>query len=614
MARILLITLYNEFNLGVRQLISELREEGHEAYLLCLKQYRKKDLAPEEEWYPDWQTELTPDGGRRVLSYPYPLSPCEIQLFRDLLHKIRPHYVGLSVYSAFVPQAQQVTAIIKETVPEAMVGWGGPHVTLDPAGSAEMCDVAFVGECDVPMVEFAKALDGGRDWRETPNIAWIEQGKLHRQPISPVVRDLDSLPFTFFGQEGAYYLEDDELVEGRPFPSSELNTSFKIMTTRGCPYVCTFCMLSFQKEVMPDTTRLRFRSIDHCMRELEEAKARMGHFFMEIEDDIFTIKPERMREFFEQYSKRIRMPFWCYTHPNYARPEMLQILKENHVEFIIMGIQTGSDRIATEVFDRRVTNATVLKAAQAIHESGIRVFYDIISNNPFETEEDRVETFQLLRQIPKPYGLQMGILNFYPGIAISRMREERGLPRTVDFQQYRFWNAMYYLASTVDLTDAQAEDLLRNENLRRDPSLLESIVSSTVRQTRENGELKSITSNYLREVHRLADRVRELESELHYIKARRGLNEFLWMSDRLRRLKHDVLGLKPHKNGNGHPQPNGKNPNYRNGTADSKGQTEPRGNGHASNHTNGHSAQSPSDPLAIPTNPSGERLAKQIGL
>lgn len=600
MAKVLLITLYNEFNLGVRQLVSELRAEGHEAYLLCLKQYRKKDLEPDEEWYPDWQTELTPDGGRCVLSYPYPLSDCEQTLFRDFVRKLRPHMVGVSVYSAFVPQARQVTNLVREVAPETIVAWGGPHVTLDPEGSSLHCDVAFVGECDVPMVEFAKCLDAGSDWRRVPNIVWREQGALHRQPVSPVVKELDALPFTFFGSEGAYYLEDDELVEGRAFPSSDLNRTFKIMTTRGCPYACTFCMLSFQKEVMPDTSRLRFRSIDHCMRELEEAKARMGHFFMEIEDDIFTVRPDRMRQFFEEYSQRIRMPFWCYTHPNYARPEMLQILKDNHVEFIIMGIQTGSDRIATEVFDRRVTNATVLEAAKHIHASGIRVFYDIISNNPFETEEDRVETFHLLRQIPKPYCLQMGILNFYPGIAISRMREERGLPRTVDFQQYRFWNALYYLASTVDLTDRDAEYLLQNDFLRRNPTLLESVVSTTVKLTRESGDMACLADNYLREVYRLADRVKSLEEELHYIKARRGLQTFLKVSDRLRALKRRFFGA------------NGSSPML-SGGAHTEREEEARTSACCSEDMCTAEKNGKSD-LAIPTNPAGQRIAKQIGL
>ncbi len=544
MARILLVTLYDEYNLGVRQLISILRAEGHEAYLLCLKQYEKRELAEGEEWYPFWQTVATPWGTRQILAYPRPLSRFEWDLFEGLLKKINPHIVGLSVYSAFVPQAQQLTAFVHRVLPEAKVIWGGPHVTCDPVGSSEMCDIAFVGECDLALPEFAGRLDHGQDWRSVPNIMWREQGKLHHQPVGPVVKDLDSLPFTFYGSDGAYYLENDELVEGRPFPGSGIHTYFKILTARGCPYSCTFCMISHEQEVMPDTARLRFRSIENCLQELEEALARMGTFYLEIEDDIFTVRPERMKAFFEHYSKRIRMPFWCYTHPNYAKPEALRILKDNHVEFVVMVIQSGSDRIAAEVFDRRVRNETILQAARNIHEAGIRAFYDIITNNPFETEEDRIETFQLLRQLPKPYGLQMGVLIFYPNLPISRVREMRGLPLTADFQEYRFWNALYYLASTVDLTDEQAEQLLRDEKFRQDPSFLESVVSTTVRLTRENGDLESLSNAHLREIYRLADRIRALEQELVYIKARRGLKGFLWASDHARELKRKLTNRK----------------------------------------------------------------------
>jgi len=273
------------------------------------------------------------------------------------------------------------------------------------------------------------------------------------------------------------------------------------------------------------------------MRELEEAKARMGHFYVEIEDDIFTLRPERMRSFFEEYSRRIAMPFWCYTHPNYARREPLEILKENHVEFVIMGIQSGSNRIATQIFDRRVANEEVLKATRTIKELGIRAFYDLISNNPFETEDDRIETFHLIRRIPKPFGLQMGVLNFYPNTRIAIMREEQGLPTSVSFHKYRYWNALYHLASAIDISDGDANDLLSNQFLRQNPSLLESIAGTAVHLTRESLDAKTLAENHLREVNRLAQRVRELEAELHYIKCRRGLKQFLAFSDTLRTLK-----------------------------------------------------------------------------
>jgi radical SAM superfamily enzyme YgiQ (UPF0313 family) len=294
---------------------------------------------------------------------------------------------------------------------------------------------------------------------------------------------------------------------------------------------------------MPDIAKLRFRSVKHCMAELEEAKSRMGNFYLEIEDDIFTVRPERMREFFREYTERIRMPFGCQTHPNYARPEMLEILKEHHAEFVAMGIQSGSERIANELYDRRTTRERVLDAARNIHASGLRAFYDIITNNPFETDEDCLATFQLLRELPKPYEMRMGILIIYPGMPIWHMCREQGISPVADYQRFRFWNALYYLASTVDLSDAEAEYLIKNEELRRDPSFLERITKTTVCLTREALDGKTLAANHLREVHRLASRVRELEEELRYIKMRRGFTQFVWLSDRLKGLKRRIRKL-----------------------------------------------------------------------
>ncbi len=543
MARVLLITPYNESDLGCRQLIANLRAEGHEAYLLCAKLTRTKDIPSNEGWDPLWQVSVLPGGGLKILSYPDPLSPAEVEHLQRLIRKIRPHFIGISVYTAFVQQAAQLAQIAKQTAPDAVVSWGGPHVTLDPVGSAEFCDVGFVGECDLILGDFLKALEIGKDWRQTPNIVWRENGKLHRNPVGPVVKDLDSIPYPYWGPEGVYYLDEDELLEGRPHDFSELHTYYKILTSRGCPYVCTYCVYSLTKNVMPDIAKLRFRSIPHCMQELEEAKARQGHFYLEIEDDIFTVRPERMREFFNEYSQRIRMPFGCQTHPNYARPEMLQILKEHHAEFVAMGIQSGSERIANELYDRRTTRERVLEAAHNIHASGLRAFYDIITNNPFETEEDCRATFELLRELPKPYEMRMGILIIYPGMPIWHMCKEAGISPVADYQRFRFWNALYYIASTVDLSDKDVEFLLNNEELRRDPSLLEAIAGTTVRLTHEGLDSRILADNYLREVYRLADRIRQLEGELHYIKARRGFRQFMWISERARKAKRRLVGL-----------------------------------------------------------------------
>ncbi len=542
MARILFITLYDEYSLGVRQLVAILRKAGHQADMLCLKQYSKKVLQEGEAANPEWQVELMPNGLRSVLCFPFEVTAKERQLVADLLLRLKPDAVGFSAYSPQLQRCVEMTEFVREVLPGTPVIWGGPHATLDPAGSTELCDFVMMGECDYAIVELAETLDRKGDISRVSNVAHRAGGTLVRNPIGPVPQDLDELPFTYHGNEGVYYCDNDTLTEGVPFPTSDLWKTHKIMTSRGCPYSCTYCMLSFQKEVMPDSTKLRYRSIRHVIDELEEVLHRRGNYFLEIEDDIFTLRPERMEDFFDEYRARVDMPFWCYTHPQYARESMLNLLRDNNAQFVVMGIESGSNGVANEVFNRKVNMTVVLEAAERIRQSGLRVFYDLISNNPFETEDDRIETFHLVRSLPKPFELQLVELNFYPNIKIERMRSERGLPRKVDFQTYRYWNALYHLASAMDISDAEAEKYLADPFFRNNPAFVESLAAEAKRIARGLADAQLLNRNYEREIERQARRAGEAENALAFATQRRGFRQFLAVSEKVRAIRRNLLG------------------------------------------------------------------------
>jgi anaerobic magnesium-protoporphyrin IX monomethyl ester cyclase len=540
MARILFVTLYDEYCLGVRQLMACLRQAGHGADLLCLKQYRKKVITDGSEPNPEWQVELMPSGLKSVLCFPFEITGRERQLVTELLQRLKPDAVGFSVYSPQIMRTLEATGIVRSALPGVPVLWGGPHATLDPAGSAQHCDFVMMGECDYSIIQFAEALDNGGDLRQIPNVCHLEDGTLVRNPIGPVPQNLDDLPFTYHGREGVYYCDDDKLEEGVPFATSDLWKTHKIMTSRGCPYACTYCMLSYQKEVMPDSTKLRYRSITHVINELAQALRDRGNYFLEIEDDIFTLRPERMEDFFEEYRRRVNMPFWCYTHPQYARDSMLTLLRENNAQFVVMGIESGSDNVANKVFNRKVNMTVVLEAAQRIKANGLRAYYDLISNNPFEAEEDRVETFHLIRRLPKPFELQLVELNFYPNIAIERMRQERGLPRKVDFESYRFWNALYHLASCIEISDADAEHYLSEPLFRTNPHFMENLASEAKRLAGALNDASLLNRNYELEIARQAKRAGDAECALAYATHRRGFSQFVTVSEALRTVKRNL--------------------------------------------------------------------------
>jgi len=538
MTSVLFISIYDEYCLGVRQLVANLRHSGHQAYLLCLKHYGKFDLKNDDIPETEWQIIIKPDGSRSALSYPYPITPCEKELLQNLLNKLKPRVIGLTVNSINIKTTIQVTRWLREMSPNSVLLWGGPHATLNPSSSAQYADFICVSEGDICINDFCNAIDKGTDLTAIPSMAFRgKDGSVVQNPLSSLIHNLDTLPYAYHGKEEVFYIDFDTITEGVPFSDSELLHSHKIMTSRGCPYTCSYCMLSHQKDIIPESRKLRYRSIGNVIGELEEVKRRMGHYYLEIEDDIFTLNYKRMVEFFEAYSQRIAMPFWCYTHPNFVTEKALSLLKKNNIQYIIMGIEAGSDHIANDIFRRKVKKERLISSTQLIHNSGIRCFYDVISNNPFETEEDRIENFHVIRRIPKPFEFQIVALNIFPNTKIDIMRREAGLPRTVDFQQYRYWNALYHLASVINIDDHLSDILLNYPPFRQKPEILENLSGQIAQIAHNLGDAELWNLIYKNEIDKQVKKNELLQKQIDEITHRRGYKLFITISNILRKIK-----------------------------------------------------------------------------
>ena len=134
-----------------------------------------------------------------------------------------------------------------------------------------------------------------------------------------------------------------------------------------------------------------------------------------------------MDEFAEKYEKYIHLPFTIWSHPKMVELEMLKKLKRVGLTEVIMGIQSGSERVRREVFHRYETQEDILRAISAIQEAG--VFwgsFDLMLQHPFETIEDLKESYRLVQKFPGRYELQLHGLNFLPGTDIVDMAIQQG--------------------------------------------------------------------------------------------------------------------------------------------------------------------------------------------
>lgn len=146
-----------------------------------------------------------------------------------------------------------------------------------------------------------------------------------------------------------------------------------------------------------------------------------------------------MDEFIKEYDKHIRLPFTIWSHPKMVELEMLKKLKKVGLTEVIMGIQSGSERVRRDVFHRYETQEDIINAITAIQKAG--VFwgcFDLMLQHPFETIEDLKDSYYLVKRFPGRYELQLHGLNFLPGTDIVDMAIQQGFytPEEMDRVMY----------------------------------------------------------------------------------------------------------------------------------------------------------------------------------
>ncbi len=538
MARFVFLSLYDEFAPGVRSLVANLKRAGHFAALICFKSYDQTPIENVTEFYEGMHIEVLPSGDN-VNSYSYPATPKEDTLLVELIKELQPDIVGFSLTYSQQVAARRLTGLIKSKLGLPIM-WGGPHPTTAPEECLKYADYVCRGEAEDVLLDVAALIDAGKPFTDVSNI-WShgQGGSIIKNVERPLRNDLDSLAFPDYSKEDIFFIDEDELRRGCPFPKSDLNTNYIVMTARGCPFACTYCYQSYLKTLYKGQKFIRERSLDNVMEELRLAKKRLGHFYLEILDNIFTLKESLVAEFCRRYHEEIDEPFWCYTHPRCCNENVIRHLGASpNFEYIIMGIESASSNIGRKIFHREQTSDEILRAAHTLNKYGIRVFYDIITNVPGETEADCRENLDLLRALPKPLRIRMSKLSVFPNYLV--MEETTGQDKLVSEKRYRLWNALYFLSQDIDLTDEEVDAILSDGFFEEHPEVIEKINIIFDERWEELTRLK--VSNRLKavELDGLRKREAELRGEMARLKGRKGLKQFLWLHDRAARAKKHI--------------------------------------------------------------------------
>ena len=326
--------------------------------------------------------------------------------------------VGISCYSRGSRRARQVAGHLRARGKPVI--WGGLHATLNPEECVEAAGLVCRGEGEETIVELVEALQDGRDWSEIRNLAYGRGGSTVLNPMRPPIPNLDHLPLLDFERTNEFQLCKDQVSQVSADPNKVEERRLQYIGSRGCAFRCTYCCNRKINELYAGNGKyLRRMSPTKYVEQLEVLYKQ--HFpgatdLFLLDEDFFMRTVPEIQEFAELYRDRVGLPFDCMASPPRITDEKLRPLVAAGLWRISLGVESGSERTKKEVFDRPIPNKLVLNASRAIHQHpSVAPCYFFIIGNPYEQEQDLIDTLKLMTGMAYPYYINIYNLVFFPG-------------------------------------------------------------------------------------------------------------------------------------------------------------------------------------------------------
>lgn len=378
--------------------------------------------------------------------------------------------IGLSLTTNFFENARMLTQQIKSEFDIPII-WGGVHPTVLSEECLEYADMTCRGEGEDVMLDVCRCVEENKSWEDVDNLCFMRDGKMVQNQIRLLIQDLDSYPAQDFDLSTHYIchrfdileMTDDLLYQFLPHGYGPSSYGYSTLATRGCPHVCSYCLNSTLRKTFKGKGKiLRRRSVENVIEELDTVTKRfpkISYIFFSDETFLMGKNISWVADFSKMYKERVGVPFSACVSPENVSHEGLRHLLDAGLFNLQMGIQTGSRRTLKEVYDRRDNLDDLLEATKIINQfPEIIPLYDIILDNPYETDEDFKETIRFLTKIPKPYELQLFSMTLYPGAKLTERAIRDGFIKDIreevyqkHYQAYKKSNYYNLLISMIPL-------------------------------------------------------------------------------------------------------------------------------------------------------------------
>ncbi len=319
-------------------------------------------------------------------------------LIKEKLNEIKPNIVGLSImFDSSYKHLKDIAAIIREYNNDIIIVLGGASATASYEAilkEQENIDGICYFEGELPFFELATS-ENMLDYLQNDK-TWITKKSLieGRIPQKKLITDLDEI------LNLDYSLVDISsygMTEGfSPFSGNKKEgNQFFIITSRGCPYKCVFCMHSSDND-----KSMRYASVKEVIKHVKFLVTNYNMKILTIYDDQLLVNQKRAKKIFSelaQFNLRIECPNGLSVA--FMDDELIKLMKNAGMDSVCLAIESGSPYVLNKLIHKPLKLEMVKPVVQSLRKHGFWIQGFFVSGIPGETDEHRDETVKFIKDV-----------------------------------------------------------------------------------------------------------------------------------------------------------------------------------------------------------------------
>ena len=370
------------------------------------------------------------EDGNEIMVIDSPAMDLDLQGTLERIKSFKPELAVLNTSTPSINNDMRVGRAVKEAL-SCDIAMMGTHATAEPLEILEResaIDYVISGEADYTTRELVRYLrgDGPDHKRKILGVSWRQGEERIRNPERPKIEDLDALPWV-----SKVYHKYLFSCYKRYFYGANINPLIVILSGRGCPFRCTYCVIP--QTLTGNTYRKRgIKDVVDEMAFIKEAFPDLGEIFFE--DDTFTAHPSRTAELCQEVINRGLKVTWSANARADVKYEVLDVMKKAGCRELCVGFESSSVDVLKNV-KKGLAIGMAEKFMTAADRAGILIHGCFMVGNLGDTKETLESTLEFAKQL-NPNTAQFYPIMAYPGTSAYDEAKMRGELVSEDYDHW----------------------------------------------------------------------------------------------------------------------------------------------------------------------------------